>query len=74
VFYALQHTLAGRGVHSGFVHLPLLPEQAAQWPGPALPSWPVGLQIAGVQQALALLVAHRQQGLGDVAWGDGALN
>ena len=36
VFYALQHTLAGQGVHSGFVHLPLLPEQAAHWPGPSL--------------------------------------
>jgi pyroglutamyl-peptidase len=74
VFYALQHSLAGRGVHSGFMHLPLLPEQAAQWPGPTLPSWPVSVQVAGVQQALALLVAHRQQGLSDLAISGGTLN
>ena len=74
VFYALQHTLAGRGVHSGFVHLPLLPEQAAHWKGASLPSWPASLQIAAAQQALALLVAHRQQGLGDAALSGGTLN
>lgn len=74
VFYALQHTLAGLGVHSGFVHLPLLPEQAAHWKGPSLPSWSASLQIAAAQQALALLVAHRQQGLGDAALSGGTLN
>ncbi len=74
VFYVLQHTLVGRGVHSGFMHLPLLPEQAAQWKGPTLPSWPASLQIAGVTQALALLVAHRQQGLSDAVIGGGTLN
>jgi pyroglutamyl-peptidase len=74
VFYALQHTLAGQGVHSGFVHLPLLPEQAAHWPGPSLPSWPVGLQIAAVKQALELLVAHRLQGGADLPLGGGTLN
>ena len=74
VFYALQHTLAGLGVHSGFVHLPLLPEQAAHWKGPSLPSWPASLQIAAAQQALALLVAHRQQGLGDAAISGGTLS
>ena len=74
VFYALQHTLAGQGVHSGFVHLPLLPEQAAHWPGPSLPSWPVGLQLAAVKQALDLLVAHRLQGGADLPLGGGTLN
>jgi pyroglutamyl-peptidase len=74
VFYALQHTLAGQGVHSGFVHLPLLPEQAAGWPGPSLPSWPVSVQVAAAQRALALLVAHRQQGLADLAMCGGTLN
>ena len=74
VFYALQHTLAGLGVHSGFVHLPLLPEQAAHWKGPSLPSWPASLQIAAAQQALALLLAHRLQGLGDAAISGGTLN
>ena len=74
VFYALQHALAGLGVHSGFMHLPLLPEQAAQWPGPTLPSWPASWQIAGVTQALTLLLAQRQQGLADAAISGGALN
>jgi pyroglutamyl-peptidase len=74
VFYALQHTLAGLGVHSGFVHLPLLPEQAAHWKGPSLPSWPASLQIAAAQHAVALLVAHRQQGLGDAAISGGTLS
>ena len=74
VFYALQHTLAGLGLHSGFMHLPLLPEQAAQWPGPTLPSWPVSVQVAGMQQALALLVSYRQQGLSDLAISGGTLN
>ena len=74
VFYALQHALAGQGVHSGFVHLPLLPEQAAHWTGPSLPSWPASLQIAAAQQALAVLVAHRLQDLGDVALSGGTLN
>ncbi|ALK89858.1 Pyrrolidone-carboxylate peptidase [Limnohabitans sp. 63ED37-2] len=74
VFYALQHTLAGLGVHSGFMHLPLLPEQAAQWKGPTLPSWPAPFQIAGVTQALALLVAQRQQKRGDAAITGGTLN
>ena len=74
VFYALQHSLAGLGVHSGFVHLPLLPEQAAQWKGPTLPSWPASLQIAGVTQVLTLLLAQRQQGLADAAISGGTLN
>ncbi len=74
VFYALQHTLAGQGVHSGFVHLPLLPEQAAHWPGPNLPSWPLSLQLAAVKQAVDLLVAHRLQGGDDLPLGGGTLN
>jgi pyroglutamyl-peptidase len=74
VFYALQHDLAGLGVHSGFVHLPLLPEQAAHWKGPTLPSWPASLQIAAAQQALAVLVAHRLQGLSDATLSGGTLN
>jgi pyroglutamyl-peptidase len=52
VFYALQHALAGRGVRSGFVHVPLLPEQAAHWPGPPLPSMPLGTQVAALTCAL----------------------
>jgi hypothetical protein len=32
------------------------------------------VQVAGVQQALALLVAYRQQGLSDLAVSGGTLN
>jgi pyroglutamyl-peptidase len=39
-----------------------------------LPSWPLGLQVAGVRQALALLLAQRQQGVADAAIGGGTLN
>jgi pyroglutamyl-peptidase len=74
VFYGLQHALAGQGVHSGFMHLPLLPEQAAHWKGASLPSLPASLMVAGVQQALALLVLHRQQGLSDAVLTGGTLN
>jgi pyroglutamyl-peptidase len=74
VFYALQHTLAGLGVHSGFVHLPLLPEQAANWSGPNLPSWPLPLQVAATRQALAVVLAHRLQGHADLAVAGGALS
>jgi pyroglutamyl-peptidase len=74
VFYALQHTLVGLGVHSGFVHLPLLPEQAANWPGPSLPSWPLPLQVAATGQALAVVLSHRLQGHADLAVAGGALN
>ena len=74
VFYGLQHALSGQGVHSGFMHLPLLPEQAAHWKGPSLPSLPASLLVAGVQQALALLVLHRQQGLGDALLTGGTLH
>lgn len=55
VFFALMHALRRRrGVRGGFMHLPLLPEQAAQRGG-ALPSLALAEQIAGV--ALALEVA-----------------
>lgn len=74
VFYALQHALAGQGVPSGFMHLPLLPEQAAHWPGPSLPSWPTDWQVAGVKQALTLLVAHHASGLPDSVLTGGTLN
>ena len=74
VFYGLQHAVAGQDVHSGFMHLPLLPEQAAHWPGPSLPSWPLALQVAGVQQALVLLLAQCRLGLADAVIGGGTLN
>ncbi|MEY3325128.1 MAG: hypothetical protein RL694_15 [Actinomycetota bacterium] len=32
IFYRMQQALLGRGIRSGFVHLPLVPEQSAQFP------------------------------------------
>jgi pyroglutamyl-peptidase len=55
VFYGLQHRLAGSGVRSGFMHLPLLPEQAAHRLGQ--PSMPLQTMIDGVRIALATALA-----------------
>jgi pyroglutamyl-peptidase len=52
VFYALMHALRRRrGVRAGFMHLPLLPEQAVQHPG--MPSLPLDVMVAGVRLTLA---------------------
>lgn len=57
VFFGLQHALAGSGVRSGFMHLPLLPEQAARNAGQ--PSLTLATMTDGV--ALALAVALRER-------------
>ncbi|MBK1713724.1 pyroglutamyl-peptidase I [Rubrivivax gelatinosus] len=51
VFYGLMHRLATRpGVRGGFMHLPLLPEQAARQRG--APSLPLATQVEAVRLAL----------------------
>lgn len=52
VFYALMHALAqtGQGARGGFVHLPLLPQQAVHRPG--LPSMALVTQVQGMRQLL----------------------
>jgi pyroglutamyl-peptidase len=61
IFYALMHILAPRTgaacCRGGFMHLPLLPAQAA---GPAglRPSVALDLQVAAVSAALAAVLAH----------------
>lgn len=65
VFYGLMHALAARptgvgvgagrvqAVRGGFMHLPLLPEQAARHPDlPKLPSLPLATLVDGVRLAL----------------------
>jgi pyroglutamyl-peptidase len=53
VFYGLQHALrAHRSARSGFMHLPLLPEQAAS-SAPAAPSLPLTQMIDATTLALA---------------------
>jgi pyroglutamyl-peptidase len=54
VFYALMHSLRrSRGVRAGFMHVPLLPEQAAAYPGQ--PSMALNAMMQGAR--LALLTA-----------------
>lgn len=74
VFYGLMHRLAqpagaaatsggphGYAARGGFMHLPLLPQQAAQRTG-ANPSLPLELMVQGVRVALHAAV-HTQQDL-----------
>ena len=68
VFYGLMHTLNAprgrpgvrgvRGVRGGFMHLPLLPEQAAHLPGQ--PSLGLATQVAGVRLALATALMQHE--------------
>lgn len=53
VFYALQHRLKDTGVRSGFIHLPLLPEQSGSFAG--LPTMPLADQVRALRAALAVL-------------------
>jgi pyroglutamyl-peptidase len=61
VFYGLQQRLAGTGVRSGFIHVPLLPEQAAQYPGK--PVLALEDQVRGVRLALEVAMTHRGEDL-----------
>ena len=75
VFYGLMHTLhalhgqaGARQARGGFMHLPLLPEQAARHPGQ--PSLPLATLVAGTQLALATALAVQV----DVRVGGGAVS
>ena len=50
IFYHLQHQLLESGVKSGFVHLPLVNEQIAQYPNQ--PSWALIDLVQGVKAAI----------------------
>ena len=58
VFYGLMHALRRRrGVRAGFMHLPLLPQQAAaRATVPAPPSLPLATLVQGVRLALVTAV------------------
>jgi pyroglutamyl-peptidase len=56
VFYGLQHALAGRGVRSGFVHVPYLPEQVRGRPG--IPCLPLETMVEGVRTVLRVASTH----------------
>lgn len=69
VFYGLQHALAGRAVRSGFMHLPLLPAQAAARPG--LASMALDDMVRGTGIAIDAALRH---GPGDLLLADGAVS
>lgn len=67
VFFGLMHRLQQRpGVRGGFMHLPLLPEQAARLAG--MPSLPLATMVEGVRVALECALATQA----DVRLGGGA--
>ena len=75
VFYGLMHLLQalnaqalGPAVRGGFMHLPLLPEQAALLPGQ--PSLALTQQVQGVHLALQAALRHQI----DLQQGGGALS
>ncbi|HEY8876618.1 MAG TPA: pyroglutamyl-peptidase I [Roseateles sp.] len=53
VFFELQHQLAGRGVKSGFIHIPALPEQAARTQ-PTVASMSLAAQVDAIKLAIAI--------------------
>lgn len=50
IFFAMQHALAGTGVASGFIHVPLLPEQSGEFGD--MPTMPLEQQVAGISLAI----------------------
>ena len=54
VFYHLQHRFQSTPVRSGFIHLPVLPEQASRWKTGPVPSMP----LETMTQALHLILTE----------------
>jgi pyroglutamyl-peptidase len=50
IFYALQHSLIGTGKHSGFIHVPLIEEQAGEFEGQ--PTMPLEQQVEAIGVAI----------------------
>ena len=53
VFYVAQNKFAGTKVRSGFVHVPLMDEQAGEFPG--LPTMPLDQMVTAVRAMLEVL-------------------
>jgi pyroglutamyl-peptidase len=53
IFYNLQHALQGQQVASGFIHVPLMDEQAPDFAG--LATMPLADQVRGIRAVLATL-------------------
>jgi pyroglutamyl-peptidase len=50
IFYELQKSLEGLGLRSGFIHVPLMAEQAAEFAGK--PTMPIELQVKAVETVI----------------------
>ena len=72
VFYGLQHMLRNTDVPSGFVHVPLLPQQVAVRSGASFASMSTETLLAAIQCAVAELVRHLKTGGTDSKIGMGA--
>lgn len=55
IFYELQQALAGTGVPSGFVHVPLMEEQAPEFEGK--PTMPIETQVEALSVTIKALVS-----------------
>ena len=53
IFYVAQNNFAGTQVRSGFVHVPLMDEQAGEFPG--LPTMPLAQMVKAVRAMLEVL-------------------
>jgi pyroglutamyl-peptidase len=59
VFYGLLHNTLNTPVRAGFIHVPFLPEQAAQWPGGA-PSMSLDEIVEGLRAAVQVSLSTEQ--------------
>jgi pyroglutamyl-peptidase len=50
IFYRMQHALLGQGIKSGFIHLPLVPEQSQEFPNQ--PAVPLDQMLIGAKAAI----------------------
>ena len=59
VFYAMQHHCVGRDISSGFIHMPLMEEQAGEFPG--LPTLPLADLVRGIAVAVTTANARSKR-------------
>lgn len=52
VFYAMQHHCVGRNIATGLIHMPLMEEQANEFPG--LPVLPLAQIVVGIERAIRI--------------------
>ena len=53
IFYSMQHHCSGRDIKSGFIHLPLIDQQATEFPG--LPTMKIDELVRGIGLVLDVL-------------------